>query len=104
MYDNKLRVDWVDDGTTFIPNVGNLLRFVVYVKNETGVWVVAKHASHYTKIATNTPAPILEKALRTIFDCYFLVRHLLNDPSSAELSIKRIGENLSEITANDFAE
>lgn len=107
MYDGVLRVDWYNAGEGVSgdydpddPEDINLLRFDVYIKGNKDngkEWLEVTDASYCTNMPADTPEPTLEKALRYIFKRY---REVINGPDHP--SVKKLGEGLSHISAEDF--
>jgi hypothetical protein len=105
IYDDVLRVDWVNLGEGLCgdynsddPNDVNLLRFDVYVKQENGEWETVDDASYCTNMPADASEVILERALRCIFDRY---RDVIDGPD-IYMSVKKLGEELSHICDSNF--
>lgn len=105
IHDDVLRVDWVnlDEGYSGDydpddPEDVNLLRFDVYERGDPKEsWNPVDDGSYCTMMPANAPIPILEKALRRIFDAYR--EHIDHFPGE---SLNRIGEKMSHISDEDI--
>ena len=87
------------------PHDINLLRFDVYVKADADTnaetvdgWAEVEDASYCTNMPATASEDVLEKALRCIFKRY---RDVITGPDYP--SVKKLGEELSHISENDFS-
>lgn len=106
----RIRVDLVDLGEGYNgdwdpndPDDDRLLRFDVYYKDPDDKdmdWTEVDDASYCTNLTLGDPEDVLEKAVTAIFKRYDdVATHIISGGS-----VKKMGEELSWISAEDFEE
>lgn len=102
-----VRVDWYNDGEGLSgdydeddPEDVNLLRFDVYYRTDIDdEWTEVEDASYCTRMPADTKMDILIRSAKVLYKEYCNV--LESDP---EQSVKKLGERLSWISPEDFAD